>query len=99
MSVIGPTRDHTQRCTARARTIIHDRHTRSIPALGHDPVENAGLRGGRELSRAGARDLPMGLDALTGYTVVNAESLEDAERLAQGNPYISSIRMYEIASY
>lgn len=62
-------------------------------------VENAGLRNGREISREGVRDLPMQLDALTGYTIVNAESLEDAERLAQGNPYISSIRIYEIASH
>jgi hypothetical protein len=68
-------------------------------AVGEQTVENAGLRGGREISRAGALDLPMGLDALTGYTIVNAESLEDAERLAQGNPYISSIRIYEIASH
>ena len=67
--------------------------------VGKHTVENAGLRGGREISRAGARDLPMGVDSLTGYTVVHAESLEDAERLAQGNPYISSIRIYEIASH
>jgi hypothetical protein len=62
-------------------------------------VENAGLRNGREISRDGAKDLPMGLDSLTGYTIVNAESIEDAERLAEGNPFISSIRIYEIASH
>jgi hypothetical protein len=67
--------------------------------VGEHTVENAGLRGGREISREGSRELPMGLDALTGYTIVNAESLSDAERLAQGNPYISSIRIYEIASH
>lgn len=68
-------------------------------AVGEHTVENAGLRGGREISREGSQDLPMGRDALTGYTIVNAESLSDAERLAQGTPYISSIRIYEIASH
>lgn len=67
--------------------------------VGEHTVENAGLRGGREISRDGANDLPMGLDALTGYTIVNAESIAEAERLAKGNPFISSIRIYEIASF
>ena len=52
-----------------------------------------------EISRDGAKDLSMGLDALTGYTIVNAKSREDAERLAEGNPFISSIRIYEIATH
>lgn len=62
-------------------------------------VENAGLRDGREIARAGARDLPMGLDAVTGYTIVSAESREDAEALAATNPFISAIRIYEIAAH
>ena len=68
-------------------------------SVAEHTVENAGLRNGREISREGARNLPMGPDAITGYSIVNAESLEDAERLAQDNPYISSIRIYEIVSY
>lgn len=68
-------------------------------AIEEHTVENAGLRGGREISREGAKGLPMGPDALTGYTIVDAESIEDVERLAQSNPYISSIRVYEIASH
>ena len=62
-------------------------------------VENAGLRNGREIKREGASALPMGPDALTGYTILSAESIEDAERLAAGNPFISSIRIYEIATH
>lgn len=61
-------------------------------------VDMAGLRSGREISRAGTRDLPMGLDSITGFMIVNAESLEDAERMAQSNPYITSIRVYETMS-
>ncbi len=59
---------------------------------------NIGLNPGREISDAGTRDLPMDLEAITGISIVEAESMEHAERLAQGNPYISSIRVYEIRS-
>jgi hypothetical protein len=30
--------------------------------------------------------------------IVNAASLDDAEKMAQGNPFISSIRVYEVRS-
>jgi hypothetical protein len=62
-------------------------------------VENAGLRGGREISRDAARDLPWDANSLTGYTIVRAESIQDAEGLARGNPFITGIRIYEIASH
>ena len=38
----------------------------------------------------------MGVDSITGYTIIKAESLDEAEKIAQSNPYISSIRVYEI---
>jgi hypothetical protein len=61
-------------------------------------VDMGGFGLGRELSRSGTKELPMGPDSITGFTIVNAESLDDAEKLAQGNPYISSIRIYEVRS-
>ena len=54
--------------------------------------------GGREISSKGTKALPLGLDSITGFTVVSAESLDDAERMAQSCPYISSIRVYEMTS-
>ena len=54
--------------------------------------------GGREISSVGTKDLPLGLDSITGFTIVSAESLDDAEKMAQSNPYISSIRVYEMMS-
>lgn len=54
--------------------------------------------GGREISKAGTRDLPLGLDSITGFTIMRADSLADAERMAKSNPYISSIRVYELMS-
>ncbi len=54
--------------------------------------------GGREISKAGTKNLPLGPESITGFTIVSANSLEDAEKMAQSNPYISSIRVYEVMS-
>jgi hypothetical protein len=54
--------------------------------------------GGREISKAGTKDLPLGSESITGFTIVSADSLDDAEKMAQSNPYISSIRVYEVMS-
>ncbi len=62
-------------------------------------VENAGLRSGREITRAGTSELAWDASSITGYTIINAESIEEAERIARGNPFISSVRVYEIASH
>ena len=60
-------------------------------------VDNGGhLSGGREISRAGTKDLPLSADSITGYTVISAENLDEAEEIASGNPYITSIRVYEL---
>ena len=53
---------------------------------------------GREISKAGTKDLPLGLESITGFTIVSAASLDDAETMARSNPFISSIRVYEIMS-
>jgi len=51
---------------------------------------------GLEISHAGTTDLPLQADSITGYTVITANSLEDAEKIAQSNPFIASIRVYEL---
>jgi hypothetical protein len=61
-------------------------------------VEQGGFSGGREISSAGTSDLPMGMDSITGYNIIEAESLDEAEKIARDNPYIASIRVYEIRS-
>lgn len=62
-------------------------------------IENIGLRNGREVSRSGSTDLAMGMDSITGCTIVSAESIEDAQRLAASNPFVSSIRVYEMMTH
>jgi len=62
-------------------------------------VDQGGFHGSaREISDAGTKDLPMGMESITGYNIINAENLEEAVQLAQSNPYIASIRVYEIMS-
>ena len=53
-------------------------------------IEKAHFPRGLEISKAGTRDLPLGLDSITGFMIVSAESLDDAEKMAQSNPYITS---------
>ena len=63
-----------------------------------ETADMGGFGNGREISKGGTRDLPLGPDSITGFTIVNAANLDDAEKMAQGNPYISSIRVYEVRS-
>jgi hypothetical protein len=68
-------------------------------SIADKTVENVGpLGSGREVSKTGTKDLPMGLDSLTGITVINAESMADAEKIAQACPMITSVRVYEVMS-
>ena len=59
-------------------------------------VDMGGFGGGREISKAGTRYLPLGPDSITGFTIVNSANLDEAEKLTRGNPFISSIRIYEV---
>ena len=61
-------------------------------------VDMGGLGGGREISHSGSRDLPFGKDTLTGYTVIKAESLDEAEKIALECPIVLSTRVYEFRS-
>lgn len=62
-----------------------------------DKMADSGhFRGAREISKSGTKELPMGMESITGYTIINAESLDVAEKIARDNPYIASIRIYEI---
>ena len=62
-------------------------------------VENIGFRGGKEISKAGVADLSWDANSITGMSIINAESLDDAEKMAASNPFISSIRVYEVMEH
>jgi hypothetical protein len=68
-------------------------------SIADQQVDQGGFRGGREISKDGTRELPRDLECITGYNIIEAESLEEAEKLAQNNPFITSIRVYEIGEH
>ena len=59
-------------------------------------VDNLGFSGGREISASGTKDLPWGMESITGCSIIEAESLDEAEKIARENPYVASIRVYEV---
>ena len=76
---------------------IMDAWGKWFDTIADNTVDQGGFHGGaREISHAGTKELPMGMESITGYTIINAENLDEAEQLAQSNPYIASIRLYEI---
>lgn len=56
------------------------------------------LGSGREITHDGTNDLPLGLDSLTGYTIINAENIDEAVKIAEACPIITSMRVYEAMS-
>jgi len=64
--------------------------------ISEKQVDQGGFSGGRELSREATKDLPWNRTSITGYNIIEAESLDAAVKLAQSNPFISSIRVYEL---
>ena len=69
-------------------------------AVADRTLENGGFHGAaREISHDGSKDLIMDADCITGYTIINAESIDEAEAFARDNPFIKSIRIYEISDH
>ena len=59
-------------------------------------VDRRGLGDGREISHSGTKDLPFAKDSITGYTVIKAENLDEAEKIAKACPIVASNRVYEL---
>ena len=76
---------------------IMDAWGKWFESVADKTIDQGGFHGGaREISASGTKDLPMGMESITGYTIIQAESLDEAEKIANENPYIASIRVYEI---
>ncbi|MCB0032616.1 MAG: hypothetical protein KDE51_01240 [Anaerolineales bacterium] len=53
---------------------------------------------GREITHNGTKELPLGLDSITGYCIINAQDMAEATKIAESCPIITAIRVYEAAS-
>ena len=65
-------------------------------SIADKTVDGGHFPGGREVTPDGTTDLPLATDSITGYTVLKAESLDEAEQIASECPMIASTRVYEI---
>ena len=65
-------------------------------SISDKQVDQGGFGSGREISKSGTRDLSWDMESITGYNIIEAESLEAAEKLAEDNPFVASIRIYEL---
>lgn len=68
-------------------------------SIADKQVDQGGFGGAREISNAGTKDLPWRMESITGYNIIEAESLDEAETIAKACPYIASIRVYECRSH
>ena len=59
-------------------------------------IERGHTPSGKEITQNGMFDLPFGPDSMTGYTMIQAESLEEATQIAEGCPIVRSTRVYEV---
>jgi len=66
-------------------------------SIGQNMVDGGQLPAGREINKSGTKDLPFGPHALTGYMIIQAESLDAAMAVAQACPIIDNIQVFEIA--
>ena len=53
---------------------------------------------GMEITHDGVKELPHDKEATTGYSIINAESMDEAVKIAQTCPIITSMRVYEAMS-
>jgi hypothetical protein len=78
---------------------MRDSWTDWFAEIGDSIVDSGNPFGdGREVTNDGARDLPLEPGSTTGYTIVEAESMDDAEKLLANCPIITSVRVYEAMS-
>jgi len=68
-------------------------------SVADSSVEHGGFMGGKEITKDGTNDLSWSMDSITGYSIINAESLDEAVEIASGNPFIASIRVYEVREH
>ncbi|MBT3272983.1 MAG: hypothetical protein HN368_07505 [Spirochaetales bacterium] len=65
-------------------------------SIADKTVENIGFSAGREISASGTKELPWDMESITSCSIIEAENLDEAEKIAKSNPFIASIRVYEV---
>ncbi len=69
---------------------------RWFEAIAEITVENVGLHPGKEVTSGGVKDIAFDDQVTTGYTIIQAESLDEAVKIARDCPFITSIKVQEV---
>ena len=78
---------------------IMDAWNNWFASIGDKMVDNGNPFGpGREITQSGTKELSHDLGAITGYMIINADNMDEAEKIAQECPIITSVRVYEAMS-
>ena len=67
-------------------------------SIKHVEVDSGGFAAGKEITSAGVIDLPMNTEGATGFSIIKAENLAEAVKIAHTCPFITGIRVYELRS-
>ena len=68
-------------------------------SIGEKIVDNCGPFGpGREITHNGTKELPLDKEAVTGYSIINADNIDEAEKIAKDCPMVTGVRVYEAMS-
>jgi hypothetical protein len=59
-------------------------------------VAQGGFARGCEVNHDGRHNLQWDKTSITGYNIIEAEDLDEATEIANTNPFITSIRIYEL---
>ncbi len=59
-------------------------------------VDRGGLMDGREITDSETKHLPFSNNSITGYTIIEANNLDEAVQIAKECPIVKSTRIYEI---
>lgn len=68
-------------------------------SIGDKMVNQVGLMNGKEVTKDGVTDLVMDTSALTGFLTINAESMDEAVKIAQACPAVTSTKVYEVREW
>jgi hypothetical protein len=74
---------------------IMDAWNKWFDSIKDKNIENLGFGLGKEISKDGTKELARDLNAITGYSIINVENMDEAEKIAEDCPFITSIRIYE----
>jgi hypothetical protein len=65
-------------------------------SIGDNVVDPGNPLGpGQDVTPDETKALPVGMEAITGYTIINAKDMDAAVKIAKGCPVVASMRVYE----